>query len=67
MDHPNEIDYDVASFAADVDPAVIEMIRVQERTKIFSKLRSLIHEKESEGDSLAANVLGWAYENLADQ
>lgn len=66
MDHPNEIDYDVATFAADVDPTIIEMIKVQERTKIFSKLRNLIREKESEGDNFAANVLGWAYENLAD-
>lgn len=37
-----------------------------ERVRIFEKLRSLIQEKDSINDSDAANILGWAYERLAD-
>lgn len=66
MDNPNEIDYDISKYTADLDPMVIEMIRMSERVKIFSKFRNLIYEKEFENDDIAANVLGWAYEKLAD-
>jgi hypothetical protein len=45
---------------------VVEMIKMSERIKIFSRLRNLIYEKEYEKDEVAAHVLGWAYEKLAD-
>jgi hypothetical protein len=45
---------------------VVVMIRRAERVRIFSKLRNLIYEKQYENDDIAANVLGWAYEKLAD-
>lgn len=66
MDNPNEIDYDISKHTADIDPMVIEMIRMSERVKIFSKLRNLIYEKQYDNDEVAENVLGWAYEKLAD-
>lgn len=37
-----------------------------ERVEIFARLRLLIQEKDLGGDSIAAAVLGWAYERLAD-
>jgi hypothetical protein len=66
MDNPNEIDYDISKHTADIDPMVIEMIRMSERVKMFSKLRNLIYEKQYENDQVAEDVLGWAYERLAD-
>lgn len=67
MDNPNEIDYDISKYTADLDTRTIEIIRMSERVKLFSKLRNLIYEKQYEQDDLAADVLGWAYEKLSDQ
>lgn len=66
MDNPNEIDYDISKLTADIDPMLIEMIRMSERVKIFSKLRNLIYEKQYEQDHVAADVIGWAYDKLSD-
>jgi len=66
MDNPDEIDYDISRYTAEIDPMVIEMIKLSERIKIFSKLRNLIYEKEYDRDEVAAHILGWAYEKLAD-
>jgi hypothetical protein len=66
MNNPNEIDYDISKYTVDIDPVVVEMIRMSERVKIFSKLRNLIYEKQYEQDHATADVLGWAYERLGD-
>jgi hypothetical protein len=66
MDNPNEIDYDISKYTADLDTQTIEVIRMSERVKLFSKLRNLIYEKQYENDHTAADVLGWAYEKLSD-
>jgi len=66
MDNPNEVDYDISKATANIDPMLVEMIKMSERIKIFSKLRNLIYEKQYEHDDVAASVLGWAYEKLAD-
>jgi len=66
MDFPDEVNYDISKHTADIDPMIIEMIRLSERVKIFSKLRNLIYEKQYEHDDIAASVIGWAYEKLGD-
>jgi hypothetical protein len=66
MDNPNEIDYDISKYTADLDPVTVEIIRMSERVKMFSKLRNLIYQKQYENDDMAADVLGWAYEKLVD-
>lgn len=66
MDNPNEIDYDISKYTADLDTQTIEIIRMSERVKLFSKLRNLIYEKQYDNDHVAADVLGWAYEKLAE-
>ena len=66
MDNPNEIDMDISKSIDGIDPMTVELIRMSERIKIFSKLRNLIYEKQYENDQTAADVLGWAYERLAD-
>lgn len=66
MDNPNEIDYNISKLTADIDPMIIEMIKMSERVKVFSKLRNLIYEKQYEHDYAAADLLGWAYDKLED-
>ena len=66
MDSPNEIDMDISKNIDGIDPMTVELIRMSERIKIFSKLRNLIYEKQYEKDDAAANLLGWAYEKIAD-
>jgi hypothetical protein len=66
MDNPNEIDYDISKYTANLDTQTIEIIRMSERVRMFSKLRNLIYEKQYENDQTAADILGWAYERLAD-
>ena len=67
MDNPNEIDMDISKSIDGIDPMTVELIRMSERIKIFSKLRNLIYEKQYEHDNDAADLLGWAYEKLVDQ
>lgn len=66
MDSPDEVNYDISQYTAGIDPMIVEMIRLSERVKIFSKLRNLIYEKHYEHDEIAASVIGWAYEKLGD-
>jgi hypothetical protein len=66
MDNPNEIDMDISKSIDGIDPMTVELIKMSERIKIFSKLRNLIYEKQYENDHIAADTLGWAYEKLAD-
>jgi hypothetical protein len=66
MDNPNEIDFDISKATAEIDPMIVQTIKMSERVKIFSKLRNLIYEKQYENDQTAADILGWAYERLAD-
>jgi hypothetical protein len=66
MDNPNEIDYDISKYTANLDTETINVIRMSERVKIFSKLRNLIYEKQYENDHVAEDILGWAYEKLAE-
>jgi len=66
MDNPNEIDMDISKSIDGIDPMAVELIRMSERIKIFSKLRNLIYEKQYEKDHISADTLGWAYERLVD-
>jgi hypothetical protein len=66
MDNPNEIDMDISKSIDGIDPMTVELIKMSERIKLFSKLRNLIYEKQYENDHIAADTLGWAYEKLAD-
>jgi hypothetical protein len=66
MDNPNEINMDISKNIDGIDPMTVELIRMSERIKIFSKLRNLIYEKQYENDHVAEDILGWAYEKLSD-
>lgn len=45
---------------------LIFLARQQQRIEFFFILRGLINEKNKENDQTAANILGWAYERLAE-
>ena len=66
MDNPNEIDMDISKNIDGIDPMTVELIKMSERIKLFSKLRNLIYEKQYEKDDTSADILGWAYEKLVD-
>jgi hypothetical protein len=66
MDNPNEIDMDISKSIDGIDSMTVELIKMSERIKIFSKLRNLIYEKQYEQDHSAADTLGWAYERLGE-
>jgi transcription termination factor NusB len=69
METLEEIQDAIDEILADSDDYVLELLALSEqaeRIKFFIKLRELIEEKQHENDDVAASVLGWAYERLAD-
>ena len=66
MENPNEVDMDISKYTEGIDLLSVEMIRLSERVKIFSKLRNLIYEKQYDRDFIAADILGWAYDKMSD-
>jgi hypothetical protein len=69
METLEEIQDAIDEILADSDDYVLELLALSEqaeRIKFFIKLRELIEEKQYENDDVAASVLGWAYERLAD-
>lgn len=50
----------------DINAELYSLGGLEERIEFFERLRELISQKEQEGDSIAASVLGWAYEELSN-
>jgi regulator of replication initiation timing len=50
----------------DINAELYSLGGEEERFEIFERLRELISQKEQENDLIAAAVLGWAYEELAN-
>ena len=68
MDTFDEIEERVAELYSKIDGINAELFTLgaaEERLDFFEKLRDLIAEKIAENDTIAADVLGWAYEQLA--
>ena len=65
MDYFDEVSQELSKLTANVSQDTIDIIKLSERIQIFEKLRYLIHEKDQENDEIAAAILGWAYERLA--
>lgn len=66
MDYSDEIHQELIKNTSGIDQSAIDIIRLDERIHIFEKLRQLIHEKDYANDEIAAAILGWAYERLAE-
>lgn len=70
METAEEIQYAIDEILANIDDdRVIEILvlgQMSEKIRMFERLRDLIAQKQSENDDIAADVLGWAYERLAE-
>jgi hypothetical protein len=69
MDNIDEIEEQVEELYSKIDDIHAELFTLgaaEERIIFFSKLRELIIEKTESNDDIAADVLGWAYERLAE-
>jgi hypothetical protein len=69
MDNLEDVEARVADLYQKVEDLNAELYTLgatAERLEFFSKLRSLIEEKDQQHDDFASGVLGWAYERLAD-
>lgn len=49
----------------DINSEIYTLGALSERHEIFAHLRELIHEKEMQGDEIAAQVLSWAWQELS--
>jgi hypothetical protein len=69
MDNLDDVEARVADLyqkGEDLNAELYTLGATAERIEFFSKLRDLIAEKDSQNDDVASNVLGWAYERLAE-
>ena len=69
MEHIQDIETRVDQLYSKIDDINAELYSLggeEERFEIFERLRELISQKEQENDLIAAAVLGWVYEELAN-
>jgi hypothetical protein len=70
MSYSEELEQDLIALRKSSELNIDELMRLsalQERAKIFEKLVSLIQEKDSSNDVVAAEVLSWAWKQLSDK
>jgi hypothetical protein len=68
MYSPDEIEEELVKLRNKTELNVDELMRLsafQERIRLFEKLRWLIQQKDSSNDIVAAEVLAWAWQELA--
>lgn len=68
MSYYTELELDIQELRKRTDINIddlLELSALQERTRIFGKLRDLIQQKDSNNDYIAAEVLAWAWEELS--
>jgi hypothetical protein len=68
MSNLDEIEEDLIALRNKTEIGIDDLMRLsalQERAKIFEKLRWLIQQKDSSNDTIAAEVLCWAWEELS--
>ena len=69
MSYYTELEEDLIAMRNRTDLNIDELMRLsalQERVKIFEHLRTLIQEKDSANDTVAAEVLAWAWKELSN-
>ena len=69
MENIQDIEERVDELYSKIDDIHAELYSLggsEERIEMFARLRELIAEKDQQGDTVAAAVLGWAYEELAN-
>jgi hypothetical protein len=68
MSYYKELELDLAALRKSTDLNIDDLMRMsalQERVRIFEHLRTLIQEKDSNNDIIAAEVLSWAWKELS--
>lgn len=68
MSYYSELEEDIIAMRKRTNLDIDELMRMsalQERTKIFEHLRTLIQQKDSSNDIVAAEVLAWAWKELS--
>lgn len=69
QDYIDELNEDSERIIKRVNTSMHDLVLVGqeiERFEILEFFRSLIVQKELEGDNIAAEVLGWAYDKISD-
>lgn len=69
MSYLEELEQDLIALRKSNSINVDELMRlsaIQERVRIFEKLVNLIQQKDSINDTVAAEVLSWAWEKLSE-
>lgn len=69
QDYDDEIHEDVERVFRKINTLAHDLVLLGseiERIDFFDKFRQLIAEKDLEGDTIAVEVLSWAYEQLAE-
>jgi hypothetical protein len=68
MSYLDELQQDIDQIRNSADMNIDELMRlsaIQERVKIFNQLRDMIQEKDTNNDTIAADVLAWAWDRLS--
>jgi hypothetical protein len=68
MSYVEELEQDLIALRKNTEIDIDELMRlsaIQERIRLFEKLRWLIQQKDSSNDIIAAEVLAWAWEELS--
>jgi hypothetical protein len=68
-DYWDELNSDVERVITKINGSAHDLVLMGaeiQRLEMFDKFRGLMMEKESANDTIAVEVLSWAYEKLAD-
>lgn len=68
MSYYSEIEEDIIAMRKRTHIDIDELMRMsalQERTRIFEHLTTLIQQKDSQNDIVASEVLAWAWKELS--
>jgi hypothetical protein len=68
MYSPDEIEEQLVKIRNSTEINIDELMKLsafQERVRLFEKLRWLIQQKDSSNDTIAAEVLAWAWKELS--
>lgn len=69
-DYVDELTHDAERLFAKINQQAHDLMLIGseiQRVEFFDVFRSLMAEKELEGDTIAVDVLSWAYERLGEE
>lgn len=69
-DYEDELNHDVQRLLAKINQSAHDLVLLGseiQRLEFFDLFRELMAEKELSGDTIAVDVLSWAYERLGEE